>query len=1520
MPPRSPTRIGRYQIVDRLGEGGMGVVYLATDPLLQRTVAIKTLSVYNEELAERFAREARSAAGLKHQHIITIYDVGEDEGRPFLAMEYVDGETLSEMIRRRAPLPTGRKLQLIGELCSGLGYAHRTGIIHRDIKPANVIVTTDGMLKILDFGLARLANDAMNAGLTRAGMLIGTPYYMSPEQVAGERVDHRSDIFAVGLVLYEFLGYQKAYTGDSPHVVLHKIVHTAPPPLRASDPDLDPELERVVMTAIEKDPDRRYQSLEKLGADLNRIRARLDSSQDATVVVVRPGSEGSGSAKPPSGHGSTLPTPPNIPNLAGIARRRAAQIERYVNEALEHFAAESYDAAIEQCELAAVLDPNDSRVLDLLRRAHRAIEDRQIRDWLDEAQGCLSRGILSEAERLIGQSLQLQPNLGEALALQRSLQERRREQERAAERVRAVRSAVERARTNFEGGALEAAIRCASEALAYDPGQEEAKAIRESAKGALEERRRAEELERAAYEAVALARDHAEAGDIQGAIEQLRALDSPLQIVADSIADLEAQLAAVERRRREEEELRRRRALEEVERRRQAERLAREHQEALRRQREEEERQRLAELERRREQVEALCADARTALSEEHFDEAAAALGRARALEPDRPGIAELLLDVERGRAAAEDAKRRSQAVERDLAEARGCLQEGELTAALRHVSSAASLDPGNAEAERLRTHLSDLIEQRRLLEEQRSREEAERRKADVAVHYARRLFASGEHEKAIQALQRFAPRALVAPVLEELSDAWLRLQREQEQAAASQREQERLRAESERREAEAAERAAAEHRARAEAEARARGEAEQEARAEAEARARGEAEHRARAEAEARARAEAEHQARAEADARARAAAEQRRADSAVRDARRLFAVGKHRQAIRALEVFEPRALVAPVLEELVGERRRLERERDEASARKREEERLQAEAAAAAKEARSPEERRPPDNAAIRAPSENPSLVTEVREGEEQTPRIDAGVQGRVTRALALSRNRVASLAIAALLISGVAGSGWVIWRRPAATPSPAPAPSPATRPEGVDHRPSLAAAEERLGRGLFREAAEAAAAVLRVAPDDARAADLSKRARAAGVAAAVAARQRAESAHGASEPAFKEAVARMAEADALTQPTDTPRAVALYDDAAQFFHRAATTAWPPSRFVAEAEADYKAGRISGAITNAQEALNRDRGNRGAANLLARIGGDAEKRATAARNRALTGGAGETTAFKSADAKLADGRRTTGGVSRQVALFDEAARLFEESDASLTRSSAAARQQIRRHTDDARTALEKGDLRSAAARIREALALEPTNGEALAVQKQIDAGFELEARNKEIDAVLTRAKVIGDKEAVTAIRGAIGRGLDRPDLREELKRREDAVTAAASAAPPAAPGKSSPAPSSGAPTEVRASDRAEILKVLERYAASHASLDAGKVAEAAPYIRGAEEARLRDSFRNLKSYVMAIRAGEPVVVGSTATVACTIDRTIQTANSGTRRPPSESVVLELQRIGDQWLITGRR
>src|SRR5687768_11218913 len=259
--PPLPQRIGRYEVMDRLGEGGMGLLYLAKDPVLDRTVAIKVLSVFNPEIKQRFAGEARSAARLAHPNIITIYDVGEDQGQPFIAMEYIDGETLGEVIRRRAPLRLIRRLELMLQLCAGLGHAHKMGIVHRDIKPANLMLTSDGTLKILDFGLARIVADAASSGLTRAGAMLGTPHYMSPEQAMGQPADHRSDIFSVGLVMYELLTWQKAFSGESPHVVMHRIAHDSARPIRQLFPMIDPQLETIVNTALERDPEKRYQSL-----------------------------------------------------------------------------------------------------------------------------------------------------------------------------------------------------------------------------------------------------------------------------------------------------------------------------------------------------------------------------------------------------------------------------------------------------------------------------------------------------------------------------------------------------------------------------------------------------------------------------------------------------------------------------------------------------------------------------------------------------------------------------------------------------------------------------------------------------------------------------------------------------------------------------------------------------------------------------------------------------------------------------------------------------------------------------------------------------------------------------------------------------------------------------------------------------------------------------------------------------------------------------------------------------------
>ena len=268
-----PTNIGRYEVVSRLGQGGMGSLYLAKDPKIGRLVAIKLVrqEFDSPDARQRFAREAQSAGTLRHPNIVTIFDVDEHEGLPFIAMEYIDGETLAEVVKRKALLPIPKRIQWVEDLCSGLAYAHRQGVIHRDIKPANLMVDTEGNLKILDFGLAR--RDASK--FTQSHVIIGTPNYMSPEQIRGQNLDTRSDIFAVGALFYEILTYKEAFPG-AVHQTMHKILHEEPEPMDLYLPGADPQLAKILARAIVKDRDGRYPDLSVMKADLTEARLRID--------------------------------------------------------------------------------------------------------------------------------------------------------------------------------------------------------------------------------------------------------------------------------------------------------------------------------------------------------------------------------------------------------------------------------------------------------------------------------------------------------------------------------------------------------------------------------------------------------------------------------------------------------------------------------------------------------------------------------------------------------------------------------------------------------------------------------------------------------------------------------------------------------------------------------------------------------------------------------------------------------------------------------------------------------------------------------------------------------------------------------------------------------------------------------------------------------------------------------------------------------------------------------------------
>ena len=282
-----PPRIGRYEVVERLGRGGMGVVYRAIDSQIGRTVAVKVLHSLDSDLRQRFVREIRFLGTLTHPNVVAVHDCGEQDGQPFIVMEFVDGATIAKHVRDRT-LGVRQVVDLIREVCVALEYAHGRGIIHRDIKPANLMVDAAGVVKVLDFGVARSSIGT----ITASGLMVGTLNYMAPEQIDGAAVDERADVFAVGLVLYELLCGRQAFAGDTAGRIMHAVLHDDPPPLRLLMPGLPEDLERIVATAIRKRPEDRYQTMGRFLADLTSASTSvvgatpaLATAEDVTVAV-----------------------------------------------------------------------------------------------------------------------------------------------------------------------------------------------------------------------------------------------------------------------------------------------------------------------------------------------------------------------------------------------------------------------------------------------------------------------------------------------------------------------------------------------------------------------------------------------------------------------------------------------------------------------------------------------------------------------------------------------------------------------------------------------------------------------------------------------------------------------------------------------------------------------------------------------------------------------------------------------------------------------------------------------------------------------------------------------------------------------------------------------------------------------------------------------------------------------------------------------------------------------------------
>ena len=290
MIPPSVQRIDKFDVLRRLGRGGMGSVYLARDPDIDRLVAIKLLNegFDEEDLRGRFSAEARSASALRHPNVVTIFQTGTFLSRPFIVMEYVAGETFADMIASGRSVPIGEKLALLDQLLAGLHYAHSKGIVHRDIKPSNVMVDGEGVVRILDFGIARLGD----GGLTQTGTLLGTLNYMSPEQLAGKTADARADIFAVGLVAYELLALKPAFPQAFPEVVARIGFHD-PPPLEEACPGIDSRLVAIIGRCLAKQADDRYADCAALRRDLDAVR-QSPSEPEAVRIAVPPAPSSAG--------------------------------------------------------------------------------------------------------------------------------------------------------------------------------------------------------------------------------------------------------------------------------------------------------------------------------------------------------------------------------------------------------------------------------------------------------------------------------------------------------------------------------------------------------------------------------------------------------------------------------------------------------------------------------------------------------------------------------------------------------------------------------------------------------------------------------------------------------------------------------------------------------------------------------------------------------------------------------------------------------------------------------------------------------------------------------------------------------------------------------------------------------------------------------------------------------------------------------------------------------------------------
>jgi len=433
-------RLGKYEIIAELGRGAMGEVFKARDPLIGRLVALKTISdalVGKPDLLARFYQEARSAGTLQHPNVVTVYELGKEGDTPYIAMEYLEGESLEKVIDCRPVLPLSQKLGYIVPVCRALEYAHKRGVIHRDIKPGNVMVTTEGSVKVVDFGIARL----LDASSTQTGMLIGTLGYMAPQQIQGEHADERSDIWAVGVMFYELMCYERPFTGQNHAALMMNIMTEEPRRLSEAVPDCPANVAALVHRMLRKDISERFQSMEEVLLELDPIWRHIQMEQ--VTEFIAESKEKIETQDFPTAREllrKALQIDTSNAEARTLLEKVNAELRRIkllpqVKERLEKaqsllLAGHLQEAKVE-AEAALRLDSSFEPARDALRQVLEAVErNRLFQERLRDSQQHLAKGALAEAEQQLEQALELNPASPQAQQLKKEILRERERQEK----------------------------------------------------------------------------------------------------------------------------------------------------------------------------------------------------------------------------------------------------------------------------------------------------------------------------------------------------------------------------------------------------------------------------------------------------------------------------------------------------------------------------------------------------------------------------------------------------------------------------------------------------------------------------------------------------------------------------------------------------------------------------------------------------------------------------------------------------------------------------------------------------------------------------------------------------------------------------------------------------------------------------------------------------------------------------------------------------------------------------------